>query len=261
MVTVRSHQKINIKLNIILLKITAFLFFIFFIFVNQAISQSFERGDEAADAGDFTTALKEWKPLAENGHVKAQFGLGLIYLNGEGGIPKDKSEAVKWFKKAAEQGSMDAQLILGLCHYKGIYFEKDMEKGFAIISKLSTQGFAQAQFELGLIYNDRYTMLHDADEAAKLWIRSAEQGFTPAMRELGKMFEKTGWLYDNLRMQEVGLMWSVIAMLRGDESAEFDVSKGEKNLSNESISRVRILVKDCIEKKFVGCESLPHLNE
>ena len=54
-------------------------------------------------------------------------------------------------------------------------------------------------------------------------------------------------------MQEIGLMWSVIAMLRGDKSAEFDVRKGEKNLRNESISRVQILVKDCVEKKFVGC--------
>ena len=99
MVIVQSHQKINVKLNTILLKITAFLFFIFFIFVNQAISQSFERGDAAANAGDFTTALKEWKPLAENGHVKAQLGLGLIYLNGEGSIPKDNVEAEKCLKK------------------------------------------------------------------------------------------------------------------------------------------------------------------
>ena len=255
MVIVQSHQKINVKLNIILLKITAFLFFIFFIFVNQAISQSFERGDDAANAGDFTTALKEWKPLAENGHVKAQLGLGLIYLNGEGGIPKDNEEAEKWFKKAAEQGSLEAQLILGQRYYKGVDFEKDMEKGFAIISKLSTQGFAQAQFELGLIYNDRYTMLHDEVKASKLWIRSAEQGFTPAMRELGKKYQKDGWLADNLIMQEVGLMWSVIAMLKGDESAKFDVRVGEGRLSEESIDRVRILVKDCVEKKFVGCEN------
>ena len=253
MVIVQSHQKINVKLNTILLKITAFLFFIFFIFVNQAISQSFERGDDAANAGDFTTALKEWKPLAENGHVKAQFGLGLIYLNGEGGIPKDNEEAEKWFKKAAEQGSLEAQLILGQRYYKGVDFEKDMEKGFAIISKLSTQGFAQAQFELGLIYNDRYTMLHDEVEASKLWIRSAEQGFTPAKRELGKMFQKDGWLANDLRKQEVGLMWSVIAMLKGDESAKFDVRVGEGRLSEESLARVRILVENCLEKKFVGC--------
>ena len=208
MVTVRPHQKINVKLNIILLKITAFLFFIFFIFVNQAISQSFERGDDAANAGDFTTALKEWKPLAENGHVKAQLGLGLIYLNGLGGIPKDNEEAVKWFKKGAEQGSMEAQLMLGQLYYKGVYFDKDMEKGFAIISKLSMQSFAPAQFQLGLIYNDGFSKPWD-EERQKLWIRSAEQGFTPA-RELGKRFQKSGWLADDHRLQEVGLMWSVM---------------------------------------------------
>ena len=168
MVIAQSHHKINVKLNIILLKITAFLFFIFFIFVNQAISQSFERGDDAANAGDFTTALKEWKPLAENGHVKAQLGLGLIYLNGEGGIPKDNEEAEKWFKKAAEQGSLEAQLILGQRYYKGVDFEKNMEKGFAIINKLVEQDFAPAQFELGLIYQYPFIKPWDEKEAEKI---------------------------------------------------------------------------------------------
>ena len=253
MVIVQSHQKINVKLNTILLKITAFLFFIFFIFVNQAISQSFERGDDAAKAGDFRTALKEWKPIADNGHVEAQLGLGLIYLNGLGSISKDNEEAVKWFKKAAEQGSMEAQLMLGQLYYKGVYFEKDMEKGFAIIRKLSTQGFAPAHFQLGLIYNDGLSKPWDEEEAKKLWIRSAEQGFTPAMRELGKRFQKSGWLADDHRLQEIGLMWSVIAMLKGDESAKFDVRVGEGRLIEESIARVRILVENCLEKKFVGC--------
>ena len=105
MFIMQSQQKINVKLNTIILKIIAFLFFIFFIFVNQAISQSFERGDDAANAGDFATALKEWKPLAENGDVKAQASLGFMYLEGKG-VPKDYEKAEKWFKEAAEQGSM-----------------------------------------------------------------------------------------------------------------------------------------------------------
>ena len=56
-------------------------------------------------------------------------------------------------------------------------------------------------------------------------------------------------------MQEVGLMWSVIAMLVGDESAEFYVQMGENRLSEESIARVRILVEACFKKDFVGCEN------
>ena len=70
LIFVQSHQKISIRLDTFLSKITALLFLTFF-FANQAISQSFERGMDAADVGDFTTALKEWKPLAEHGHAMA----------------------------------------------------------------------------------------------------------------------------------------------------------------------------------------------
>ena len=34
-------------------------------------AQDFYKGVEAHQSGDYTTALKEWKPLAEQGHAKA----------------------------------------------------------------------------------------------------------------------------------------------------------------------------------------------
>jgi len=39
-------------------------------------SADFNRGMTAYKNGDFATALKEWKPLAEQGDVEAQFNLG-----------------------------------------------------------------------------------------------------------------------------------------------------------------------------------------
>lgn len=253
MFILQSQQKISVKLNNIILKITAFLFFIFFIFVNQAISQSFERGDDAANAGDFATALKEWKPLAENGDVKAQASLGFMYLEGKG-VPKDYEKAEKWFKEAAEQGSIEAQFLLGQRYLQGDGFEKNIEQSLVYLSLAAEQDFAPAQFLLGSIYQSIHKPW-DEIEATKWWIRSAEQGFPPAMRELGKKYQKDGWLADNHIMQEVGLMWSVIAMLVGDETAEFYVQMGENRLSEESIARVRILVEACFKKDFVGCEN------
>ena len=47
-------------------------------------AQDFQKGLEAAQSGDFETALKEWKPLAESGHSSAQNNLGLMYDKGEG---------------------------------------------------------------------------------------------------------------------------------------------------------------------------------
>ncbi len=53
-----------------------------------------QAGAEAYDRGDYATALKEWRPLAEQGHAKAQYNLGVMYDDGEG-VAQDYAEAVK----------------------------------------------------------------------------------------------------------------------------------------------------------------------
>ena len=79
-----------------------------------AIAQDYDAGLKAAQAGDFQTALKEWKPLAaDQGHADAQYNLGLMYANGEG-VVEDDAEAVRWYRLAADQGHADAQHNLGL---------------------------------------------------------------------------------------------------------------------------------------------------
>jgi TPR repeat protein len=68
--------------------------------------------------GDYASAYKQLKPLAEQGNGAAQNNLGTIYKEGQG-VPKDNAEAVKWFRKAAEQGFADAQNNLRRMHANG----------------------------------------------------------------------------------------------------------------------------------------------
>ena len=74
---------------------------------------------DAYRRGDYTTALQEFKPLAEQGNSNAQFMLGRMYRHGYG-VPQDYTEALKWFRKAAEQGNPDAQLKLGVMYALGL---------------------------------------------------------------------------------------------------------------------------------------------
>ena len=67
-------------------------------------SQDFQKGVTAYKSGDYATALREWKPLAEQGNAIAQHNLGLIYDKGDG-VPQNYKAAVKWHKLAAEQGA------------------------------------------------------------------------------------------------------------------------------------------------------------
>jgi TPR repeat protein len=44
-----------------------------------SVSQDFQVGLDAFDRGDYATALREWTPLAEQGHAGAQRNLGFMY--------------------------------------------------------------------------------------------------------------------------------------------------------------------------------------
>tara|TARA_B110000211_G_C13549140_1_gene322824 strand:+ start:119 stop:484 length:366 start_codon:yes stop_codon:yes gene_type:complete len=81
-------------------------------------AQDFQKGLTAAVAGDYATALQEWRPLAEAGNMTAQLNLGIMYYKGEG-VPQDYKESAKWYRLAADQGGAQAQHNLALKYYDG----------------------------------------------------------------------------------------------------------------------------------------------
>ncbi len=83
-----------------------------------ATGQDFQKGLAAAMRGDYATVLREWRPLAEQGDVKAQYNLGFMYQLGQG-VLQDYGEAAKWYRKAAEQGSFTAMSYLGGMYVEG----------------------------------------------------------------------------------------------------------------------------------------------
>ena len=75
-------------------------------------------GVAAYNRGDYATALREFRPLVNQGHAIAQSYLGFMYGHGEG-VPQDHAEAVKWYREAANQGFARAQSNLGLMYLIG----------------------------------------------------------------------------------------------------------------------------------------------
>ncbi len=65
---------------------------------------TFEVGVEAWGRGDYDTALREFRLLAEQGHAEAQLYLGIMYSQGLG-VPKDFVQAYRWYTLAADQGN------------------------------------------------------------------------------------------------------------------------------------------------------------
>lgn len=64
-------------------------------------------GVAAYKNGDYATAYKEYLRLAEQGDVRAQLSLGLMYQTGKG-VPRSDSEALKWYYRATENINKDA---------------------------------------------------------------------------------------------------------------------------------------------------------
>ena len=60
----------------------------------------FNDGVAAYKRGDYATALRLWRPLADQGDADAQANLGSMYDNGEG-VPRDYMSAHKCFNLAA----------------------------------------------------------------------------------------------------------------------------------------------------------------
>ena len=76
------------------------------------MAQDYDAGLESYYNRDYAAALREWRPLAEQGHADAQVSLGLMYAGGHG-VAQNSAEAVRWYRKAAEQGNAAAQRFLG----------------------------------------------------------------------------------------------------------------------------------------------------
>ncbi|MDG1340039.1 MAG: sel1 repeat family protein [Paracoccaceae bacterium] len=66
-------------------------------------AQDFDKGWKAYEAGDYATALQQWRPLAEQGHPNAQFNLGVMHLKGQG-VLQDYLMAHMWYNIASANG-------------------------------------------------------------------------------------------------------------------------------------------------------------
>lgn len=75
------------------------------------------RADQVADGlaayrqHDYAPALKDWKPLAEAGDARGEYGLALLCKHGRG-VPQDFAATAALFRKAAGQGFAPAQARL-----------------------------------------------------------------------------------------------------------------------------------------------------
>ena len=98
-----------------------------------------QTGLDAYSRGDYATALRNLRPLAEGGDADAQVTIGLMYKLGQG-VPQDHAEAATWMHRAAGQGQSAAQGILGTMYVTGQGVPQDYVKAHAYFAVAGAQG-------------------------------------------------------------------------------------------------------------------------
>jgi TPR repeat protein len=113
--------------------------------------EKFQRGSLAVENENFSSALRELRPLAEQGHPHSQFLLAVMYNKGDG-VPQDLNKSFKWAKLAAEQGFRRAQHYIAKLYRIGKGVPKDIKRSIHWYKIAAKQGMASAQFDLGVLY-------------------------------------------------------------------------------------------------------------
>jgi TPR repeat protein len=127
---------------------------------------------------------------AVQGNAYAENELGDLYTQGEG-VPKNPRIAADWWEKAARRGSVRAQVKLGkwLLEAKG---PGDGEEGRRWLERAATEDSAEAQYLLGRMYHEGEWVPRDPALAKSLLERSALQGYDSAINFL-HMVESIGY--------------------------------------------------------------------
>jgi TPR repeat protein len=111
---------------------------------------NFDTGLTAYQKGDYAAALKEWRPLADQGVAAAQFNLGLMYYEGQG-LPLDFGQAAAWFTKSAEQDYAKAQYNLGAMYGIGKGVKRDYVQAYKWLNLCAAKGDARCSEQRDLV--------------------------------------------------------------------------------------------------------------
>jgi TPR repeat protein len=177
-------------------------------------SADFEKGYIAFQSGEYATALREWRPLAEQGDAFTQYNLGQMYRKGKG-VLQDYKTAVKWYTLAAEQG------------------------------------YADAQFNLGVMCDNGEGIPQDNKTAVKWWKLAAEQGDADAQSNLGVMYGMGKGVIQDYIYAHIWLSIAASSGEGGNASKNREIIT--KRMSPAQLETAKKLARKCVRKIFKGC--------
>ena len=124
----------------------------------------------------------------DKGDPMAQCQIGCAYEHGRFGMKKNMKRAVQFYGLSAAQGHLGAQFNLGLCFYRGRGVKIDKKKALHYFKLVAIQGGAEAQYACGNMYGEGDVGVERDDaEAQRYWDLAAAQGHQGAQNNLEKL--------------------------------------------------------------------------
>jgi len=99
---------------------------------------------------------------------------------------------VRYFRLAAEQGHLKAQFNLGVAYHKGQGVDVDFKEAVKFYQLAVAQGHASAHINLGLMYEGGKGVTADPQEALRLFQLAVDQGNGDAKKMLADRATKKG---------------------------------------------------------------------
>ena len=157
---------------------------------NSGITDRYlEAGLDAHLIGNYQTAFRVLKPLAEQGDAVAQLYLGIMYAKGQE-VNQNYEIATKWFTKAADKGHAEAQNYLGAMYEDGLGVQQDYKRAIFWYFKAAGKNVTHAQARIGVFYEKAIIVPRDFKLAAYWYKLAADKGSAHAQFRLGFFYEK-----------------------------------------------------------------------
>jgi TPR repeat protein len=268
------HKKVNLK------KFSTYLLLLVFFFLGPShVMADFEEGLFASRKGDYVTAFREFRRLAEKGHAKAQLHMGMMYEMGLG-IKQDLPEAAKWYQRAAIQGDRDAQkkLVemrdkgltntypppvpnfyrgnttdpqvqydLGVMYFKGIGVKNDPKAAYRWFHMAAIQEHTRAQNDLAVMLSRGIGVRQNNSEAYVWFLKAAEQNYADSQFNLGILLSG-GNGNDMPQHIVLAYMWFEIAAQNGILEARKRQVLLAKQMQEDQIEEAKIQARKWLSK-------------
>jgi clan AA aspartic protease (TIGR02281 family) len=220
-----------------------------------AVTGPLEDLDAAYKRGDYATAARINRRMADQGLAPAQTVLGLAYHYGQG-VQHDEAEAVKWFRKGAEQGWAQAEFYLARSYENGVGIQQNYAEAVKWYRKAADQGHADAQNGMGLAYLGGQGVPQDYTQSVKWFRKSAEQGDANGQWMLGRMYQDGRGVARNYVL---AYMWTNIAVGRVSAAEDRDAAVKFRNsiaiaMSPTQIAYAQQISQTCLDSNYTLCD-------